>query len=90
MALLEAMSFGLACIATDSPGNDEIIKHHINGLLVPFGNTKQLSEYLCNLLCDIKLRNRLGSTAYDTIKKKFLIENVAAKHMNCYQQVMSS
>jgi len=90
MALLEAMSFRMACIATDSPGNDEIIKHHINGILVPFGNAEQLADDLYILLNDKKLRDRLGSTACDTIKKYFLIENIAAQHMNRYRQVISS
>ncbi|MBK7649501.1 MAG: glycosyltransferase [Flammeovirgaceae bacterium] len=34
-ALLEAMSLGVTCIATDISGNQDLLRNKINGLLVP-------------------------------------------------------
>ena len=38
VALLEAMSAGLACVATDVPGNRDLIESGESGLLVPVGD----------------------------------------------------
>ncbi|PWK19957.1 glycosyltransferase family 4 protein [Xanthomarina spongicola] len=52
-ALIEAMSFGLACISTDCPhGPSEIINNNHNGILIPVGDQKALEENLVKLMND--------------------------------------
>ncbi len=48
-SLMEAMSMGMAVIATDCPvgGNSMLIDDGVNGILIHKGNTEQLVEKLC-------------------------------------------
>jgi len=67
-ALLEAMSFGLACVSTDCPsGPSEIILNNENGYLIEMGNIKQLEDRLSILIhnpdiCDQFSKNAMAST----------------------------
>jgi len=50
MALLEAMSFGLAIVATEVGGIPELVSDGLEGLLVPPEDPKALAEALCGLV----------------------------------------
>ncbi len=68
-ALLEAMSFGLPSVVTDSsPGPLEHIADGKNGLVVPADDEKRLAEALLRLTSSQELRDRLGASARKTIK----------------------
>ncbi len=69
-ALLEAMSCGLACVASNIPGVNEIIVDGKNGLLVEpteIGLIKGLER----LISEFGLRQRLGVKARMTVLDKF-------------------
>jgi len=62
--ILEAMSFGIACISTNCPhGPSEIIENNINGILIPVGNQKMLEQSLTKLMTNKGLRESLGDKA---------------------------
>lgn len=62
-SLIEAMSFGLAIVASDTPPVREAIEHNQTGYLVNFFNHNELSMMILELLRNHKERNRLGSNA---------------------------
>lgn len=63
-ALLEAMSVGLCCVASDCiAGPSEIIANKSNGLLFEPGNDVQLAELLNQLIGDKQLINKLSNNA---------------------------
>lgn len=63
-ALLEAMAAGLPCISFDcDSGPREIIRHAMDGMLVPPGNRDELARTLAQLMEDRNLRDRLGTEA---------------------------
>ena len=64
-SLIEAMSLGIACISTDCPcgGPRDLIKDGVNGLLVPVGDVKALTEAMVKVLESDELANRLGEAA---------------------------
>lgn len=68
-ALLEAMSCGLACVATDVEGTDTVIQDGVNGLLCKL-NVKDLAEKIEILLNDEKLAESLSRKA-----REFILEN---------------
>lgn len=74
MAVLEAMSYGMATISTNVGGIPQIICDGINGILIEAGDIEALSDALVDLLLDGEKKRRLGQTACGYIQKKFDIE----------------
>lgn len=79
MVLLEAMSYGIPCIAfeTDSGVND-IIKNGINGYVIKNRNMDEYIKKLTILMEDEDLRKKLGGNTSKTIEE-FKSENVSKK-----------
>ena len=68
-ALLEAMSLGLCCVASDCiAGPSEIITNGFNGFLFEPGNDVQLAECLNQLIEDKQLINKLSNNAPPSLK----------------------
>ncbi|NLZ94893.1 MAG: glycosyltransferase family 4 protein, partial [Bacteroidales bacterium] len=64
-ALMEAMAVGLPCISTACPcgGPEEIIKDHVNGILVPVGDKKALENALLEVIENKELALTIGNNA---------------------------
>lgn len=86
---LESMASGVPVIATDIPGNREIIKNLVNGILVPPGNPSKLAETIVTILYDSDLRRHLAANALRTVRL-FDIKSVALKHQNLYLDLINS
>ncbi len=69
MALLEAMSQGIPCIASAVGGVPRIIESGVDGLLVSPGNPKEIAEAVCLLLGDQPLREKIASGAKAKVAK---------------------
>lgn len=77
-ALIEAMSFGCACVAVDCEfGPSEIIEHEINGFLVENSNQVKLSAAINKLISDEPLRKKIAINA-QLIKKTNSVKNISA------------
>lgn len=63
-SLIEAMSFGCACVATDCEyGPCEIVNEEQNGLLVPVENPRKMAEAMNRLIADRDLHERVSHNA---------------------------
>jgi glycosyltransferase involved in cell wall biosynthesis len=70
MVLLEAMTFGLPCIAYDCPsGLNSIIKNGENGFLIPNDNVPLFVEKLSFLMENEGERLKFGANAKESTKK---------------------
>ena len=76
MVLLEAMSYGLPCIAykTES-GVEDIIVNNVNGYIIKNRNQKEYIEKLTNLLENQKQKQAMSTKALEKIDK-YKEENV--------------
>ncbi len=77
-ALLEAMMMGLACISTDCAGSDEVIENRKNGILVPVGNEKKLTEAIEELITNDTLRHEIAANAKESTAR-FKTENIISQ-----------
>jgi glycosyltransferase involved in cell wall biosynthesis len=69
-SILEAMSIGLAVVASDVGGVSEIIEQGVSGVLIPPGDEKALTAALLELSRDRALRERLGMGALASWEKR--------------------
>ena len=80
-ALIEAMSCGLPCIGTNSPGIRSVMIDGVNGLLVD-PVPEAILEAINKLRFDIELRRRLGFNARMFVCQNFSLGKIVLKYYN--------
>jgi len=83
-SLLEAMRARKAIVATDVPGNRELIEHAVTGLLVPC-QASRIAQAVDSLLGDSARRALLGSNAYKRFKDRHTIDLQASGLLALYR-----
>jgi len=71
IALLEAMSFGLACVATADNNKHPVLEHEKTGILTSIGDCQQLAHAIERLILDANHRSYLGNNAQILVKERF-------------------
>ena len=89
-ALLEAMASGLACIATQVSGSEDVIQHGTNGLLVESENYEEMAQALVTLLQDRALAQKYGLAARATIEQGYTLEQVLGMYTAVYQRLVAN
>lgn len=74
--VLEAFAAGLPCIVSDRGGNEEVVQHGRNGLVVPAQDVGRLVQALCRLTTDEAFRCRLAAGAQETARAFDLADTV--------------
>jgi len=85
--LLEAMSCGIPTVATAVKGTSEVIANGKNGMLVPPKNPEKMAEAILSLLDNKYLREKIGESARDHVKKNYDWEIIASKIEQVYESV---
>lgn len=79
MALLGAMSCGMAVISTTVGGSGEVVRHRENALVVPASDPGALGMAIGSLLDEPGLARQLGESARKTIVTRFELETVTTQ-----------
>lgn len=88
MTLLEAKANWLPIVSFDIlTGPREIVQDGINGILVPPNNLTELSNAICRLIEDQKLRYSMASHAQDNMEL-FLKKNIIGKWINLIDEIV--
>lgn len=87
MALLEAMAYGMAIVATEAGGIPELLDDERDGLLVGPDRPEELADALCRLAGDGELRRRLGETARRRARSLDRVE-VSARLAELYDSLL--
>jgi glycosyltransferase involved in cell wall biosynthesis len=91
IALLEAMSSGLPCVATHLSGStDVLIEDGTNGLLVAPDNLDEFAGAITRLVQDRELAARLGAAARRTVVDRYSIQATAAAWLAAYNDVAAA
>jgi glycosyltransferase involved in cell wall biosynthesis len=89
LALQEALHCGCTCLATDIPGNNELITDGENGLLVPKGDPAAMASGLERLLADEKLRELFRSRGPASVLGKGMsLEQMIQRHLELYESLI--
>lgn len=88
-ALLEAMASGLCPVATEIPGNVDVVANDQNGLLFAPGDVAQLAAALQSVLEDPERRRRLGDEARRHVLANHDLDVVAAKYLDVFKQALN-
>lgn len=86
-ALLEAMALGMPCLASDIPGNRNLIKHKKTGMLFSPNNAEQLADILKELITYPERARALGNQAREFIIEHCSIEEVANRYKEIYSKL---
>jgi sugar transferase (PEP-CTERM/EpsH1 system associated) len=86
-SLLEAMSTGLAVIATATGGNPEVVVDGESGLLFPVGDSEKLAEQLILLESRRKIRAQLAEQAVLRVREEFSIESMVRNYARVYESL---
>jgi glycosyltransferase involved in cell wall biosynthesis len=85
---LEAMAMKKPVIASEVGGLPEIITPD-TGITVPPNKPEQLEQALADLICNPAKRVLMGNCALERVKQLFTIEQMAAQHLDLYQEIRS-
>ncbi len=88
LALLEALTAGLACCASATDGIPEAITDGENGRLCVPGDLDAWVGVLSALLNDAGERHRLGTAAAETARHRFSVEVMARQTVEVYREAI--
>lgn len=86
-AVLEAMSAGVPVVASDIPGNRDLVVHEQTGYLVDVGDRGQLAQRAEKLLSDPELANQLGAAGRQRVLSEFSVEKMVDRHAALYEKI---
>jgi glycosyltransferase involved in cell wall biosynthesis len=88
--LIEAMAYGIACVASEVGGIPSLIEDGKSGLLCKPQDVSSLKTSVERLIQDNKLRQKLAENARQTIADRFNWERRADEFENLYRKVLKS
>jgi glycosyltransferase involved in cell wall biosynthesis len=87
--LLEAAACGRALISTDTPGCREIVRHGVNGVLVPIRDPNALADAIESLFNNDSLRHTMAAKSIEIAQAEFSQERVIADTFNVYRKLLN-
>lgn len=87
--LIEACAIGRAIITTDAIGCRECVDEGSNGLKVPVGSVKELTEALERLIQDSQLIINMGHQSRLKAENEFDVNDVIKKHLDIYTKLLN-
>lgn len=85
-ALLEAMAMGIVPIVLDNPAEKCLIKHKQTGLIIQ--NPYEFGKAVAWLQEHPEERVRIGQTASETVRKRFMTTSMQKSFSTCYKDLL--
>ena len=87
-AVLEANSYGIPSIVSDTGGNAELVADGETGIVVPPGDAKALAEAILKLYNNRSLCEQFGAAAKQRVIDKFNVEQGVDATLKCYKELL--
>lgn len=84
--ILEAMQAGVPVLASDIPGNRDLIENNVTGILFPVGDVDRLMRQSHYLLDHHEERQRLIDAARQRVEAEHRAESMVQRHQEYYRQ----
>lgn len=85
LALLEAMASTIPVIATDVAGTREVIKHNVNGLLIPSKDPDAIAEAFIKMKNSADLRHELAQRGLNFVRETYSVDANMAAYIKLYE-----
>lgn len=90
IALLEALSSGLAVVATSTGGTPEVLEHEKNALVFEKDDAEDCARQLLRLMRDPELGERIRQNGRETVEAQFRFDQMVAKIESSLMQVAAA
>jgi glycosyltransferase involved in cell wall biosynthesis len=87
-AILEAMAAGKPVVASDIPGNRDLVVPGQTGFLFPVGDRAEVARCTRTILDDPALSARLGRAGQCRVQDEFSIEKMVSRYAALYEQAV--
>ena len=87
--LLEAAACGRPIVATDVSGCRDVVRHGVNGLLVPPRNARALADAILSLAEDPNRRAAMGAEGRRRAETKFAAKRIHQETLQVYERALS-
>jgi glycosyltransferase involved in cell wall biosynthesis len=87
-AIMEAMAAGLPVVASDIPGNRDLVIPGETGFLVRVGDKGAFARKMQTLLNDPVLAARLGAAGRDRMLQNFSVQQMIDRHAELYRSLV--
>ena len=88
LTLVEAMAAGKPVVATQAGAVPEVIRHGMDGWLVPSDDPLLMAEGVTRLLNDRQTAGRLGRQAQERVREAFSLERMAERIAAVYRELV--
>ena len=89
-SVIEAMQAGIPVVASDIPGNRDLVIDQQTGRLVKLGDTADFARQTNEILDDVSEAKRLGDNARNRIAADFTVAQMVQKHADLYDGTTAS
>lgn len=86
--VMEAMAAHVPVIASDIPGNRNLVIHESTGMLFPPTDHYELATQICDSIQNPEMAQEMASNAYQLVNSKFSNRAMAASYTLLYQQLV--
>lgn len=86
--IMEAMAAAVPVVASDIPGNRELVVPGQTGYLVPVGDRAGFARFAQKILEDAALQERLGRAGRQRVGSEFTVEAMVAAHAALYRELL--
>jgi glycosyltransferase involved in cell wall biosynthesis len=86
-ALMECMAFGIPCVASDSGGNPDLVRHMETGLLFPLDDVEGAAAAIEQVLIDGVFAQQLAARAKQRLLEEMTVPAAATGLLRCYEML---